>query len=123
MKNEKNNLPTPEEDFHDKTVLDDELAGEVSEDYYPLRERSTRLYSIISVFLAIVSVVLGFIYYYIGIALGVGAIIMALVSRKVLGYFDKSSLFGIVVGIFGVVFGSFVAIVVNTGILDGLLFA
>lgn len=108
------------DDYHDKTTLDEAEASEASEEYYPLPRKSTRLYSIISLVLALVALGISFIYYYIGIALGVGAIVFSLVSRALLGYFDKASVFGLLVGIFGIVFSAFTAIVVESGVLEGL---
>ncbi len=40
-----------------------------------------------------------------GIIFGIVAIVSALLSRKVLGYFDGLSIAGLILGIFGVVFG------------------
>lgn len=63
----------------------------------------TRIWSVISVALAALSVVLCFIEE-IGILLGAASIIMAIISRKSLGYFDKLSLGGLIGAIFGMVF-------------------
>ena len=40
-----------------------------------------------------------------GIVLGIGAVLLSIVSRKTLGYFDGMSIAGLVLGIFGLVFG------------------
>ena len=40
-----------------------------------------------------------------GIIFGIAAIVLSVVSRKSLGYFDGMSIAGLVVGIFGLVFG------------------
>ena len=50
-----------------------------------------------------------------GLFFGVAAIVTAIVSRKVLGYFDGLSIAGLVLGIFGVVFG--LAIVISISML------
>ena len=42
-----------------------------------------------------------------GMIFGIGAIILSIVSRKSLGYFDGMSIAGLVTGIFGLVFGIF----------------
>ena len=49
---------------------------------------------------------------YTGIIFGIGAIIFSIVARKTLGYFEGMSIAGLVLGIFGLVFGA--AIVWNT---------
>ena len=47
------------------------------------------------------------------IVFGVVAIVSSILSRKTLGYFDGMSIAGLVLGIFGVVFGVAVIIAVN----------
>ncbi len=42
---------------------------------------------------------------YTGIIFGLGAIILSIVARKSLGYFEGMSIAGLVLGIFGLVFG------------------
>ena len=49
---------------------------------------------------------------YTGVIFGIGAIILSIVARKTLGYFEGMSIAGLVLGIFGLVFGA--AIVWNT---------
>jgi hypothetical protein len=64
----------------------------------------TKGWSVASMVLGIISVICccgG----WCGIILGIGAIILAIVSRKSLGYFDGMSVAGIVLGIFGFVLG------------------
>lgn len=45
-----------------------------------------------------------------GILMGAGAIILAIVSRRNLGYFDGMTIAGLILGIFGFVFGATVLI-------------
>jgi hypothetical protein len=64
----------------------------------------TKGWSVASMVLGIISVICccgG----WCSIILGIGAIILAIVSRKSLGYFDGMSVAGIVLGIFGFVLG------------------
>ena len=42
-----------------------------------------------------------------GLVFGAAAVILAIVSRRSLGYFDSMSIAGLVMGIFGFVFGCF----------------
>lgn len=51
---------------------------------------------------------------YAGIILGVLAVVFAIVSRKILGYFDAKSIGGLILGIFGAVFGVSMLIFVYT---------
>ena len=64
---------------------------------------NTRLYSVISICLSILSVILFFLPVG-GIVCGLSGILFALFSRKNLGYFDNISLWGLIIGIFGTVF-------------------
>ena len=48
-----------------------------------------------------------------GIFLGVGAVILSIISRKTLGYFDGMSVAGIVLGVFGFVLGIALIIGIN----------
>ena len=45
-----------------------------------------------------------------GLLFGAAAVVTAIISRKVLGYFDGLSIAGLVLGIFGIVFGLSIAI-------------
>ena len=51
-----------------------------------------------------------------GIILGVCAIIFAIVSRRILGYFDGKSIAGLILGIFGLIFGA--AMLIYAATLD-----
>jgi hypothetical protein len=69
-------------------------------------------WSVVSLVTGILSVIcccLGFT----GIFFGAAAIISAIVSRKMLGYFDGLSIAGLVLGIFGAVFGAAILISVT----------
>lgn len=74
----------------------------------------TRTWSVISAFLAGLSVVLCFVWQ-AGLSLGAASVISAVVSRKNLGYFDKLSLGGLIGAIFGMVFS--VAILVFNAVV------
>jgi hypothetical protein len=73
--------------------------------------KNRRTVSVISLFLAILSILL-FRIPWVGLVLGILSVCGAAFSRKNLGYFDKISLAAIIVGIFGVVFS-----------LSGIIFA
>lgn len=62
-----------------------------------------RTWSVASLIFSVLSVI--FVYFsWAGLALGVLSIGAALLSRKNLGYFDKISLTGMIIAIFGIVF-------------------
>ena len=120
MKNltEENNalFPIDENDL-DNTAIESENVS----DYYSLPEkRPSIIWSLLSLIFSIFSVLLSPIYY-IGLPMAIFSVVMALISSKKLGYFNKMSLVGLVIGIFGTVFGIFVLALDVTGVLDGLL--
>ena len=82
--------------------------------YEVLLRPKTRAWSVVAIILGIVSLLCCCIDY-IGIAAGVLAIVFAIVSRKTLGYFDKTSIAAIIVGIFGIVLS--VALVIVSVVL------
>ena len=67
-----------------------------------LDKQHSRAWSIASLTIGIVSLLL-FRFIGVGIALGILAIVFALLSRRNIGYFDGLSLAGLIIGIFGVV--------------------
>ena len=70
-----------------------------------LERNKSRAWSVASLTLSICSILCCCISI-ASIALGVFAIICAVISRKNLGYFDGLSIAGLIVGIFGVIFGA-----------------
>ena len=92
-------------------------------EYYELPENiraRSMIWSVLSLVMAILSVVLCPIFY-LGLAFSVLSAVFAVVSRRNLGYFDRMTLFGLIVAIFGFIFGVFSMIMDLTGLLDGLL--
>jgi len=91
-------------------------------EYYELPDepqKRNRLWSVISIAAAVLSVILCS-FYYVSLPLAAVAIVGALISRRMLGYFDGLSLAGLFVGLVGIVFGAFSLIVDVTGVLDAL---
>lgn len=86
-----NGAPRPEED----------ISGVVEN----LSKPRTMIYSILSLVLGILSLVLCCCGGWFGLGLGVLAIVFSVVSRYHLGYFDGLSIAGLVLGIAGAVFG------------------
>ena len=74
-------------------------------------KQQKRTWSVISLALAILSILLVY-FSWVGLILSLAAVVCAVISRKNLEYFDKPSLFGLIIAIFGVVFS-----------LSGIIFA
>ena len=70
----------------------------------------TRLWSVISLSLAILALVLCFLGW-VSMALCTIAVAFAIVSRKMLGYFDKITLASLIVSIFAMVFSAVITII------------
>ena len=112
---------TPEEERQEQGGVDDGLR-EVEDEYYdlPVSMRArTRIWSVISLTLAIISALLCPIWQ-AGIILGVLSIGLALLSRYLLGFFDGIALWGLIIGIFGCVFCLSSMVFDLTGALDAL---
>lgn len=123
--NEKTSLaPVQESYFRDITVPDNK---EKTDRYYEIFNKDKpkkMIWSIVSVVLAISSVVCCF-FGWIGLIIGVIAVGFSLISRYSLKYFDMLSIIGLIVGIFGIVFGSVCfawAIVFGEGIIESIFF-
>ena len=94
---------------------------EGSDEFYELPSQSaSMIWSILSVVCSVLSLALCSMFY-LSIPVAILAVGFALLSRKKLGFFDKKSIFGLIIGIFGIVFGVFSMILDLTGVLDKLL--
>ena len=86
-----------------------EQKQEAQEEYYDLppaiRSRSL-IWSVAGLVLGALSILLCS-FYYVSFVLAVGAVVLALIERKNLGFFDKFSIMGIILGIMGFVCGIF----------------
>ena len=83
-----------------------------SEEYYelPLAIKSrNRIWSIISLSLGVLSIILC-PFYYASLGLAVVSLLASLISRRNLGFFDKCSVMGLILGIVGFVCGVFMLI-------------
>ena len=104
--NEKNDaIIAPDSYYLDKTEKNDD--GE--ERYYEVIDDSkpkSKIFSVISLILGVASVLLGFTGWP-ALILGALAIVFSIVSRVKLGYFDTMGIAGLMLGIFGIVFGMF----------------
>ena len=111
---------TPESTDVAEETVDDILKEAVDDgEYYAIPTVDASLiWSVASLSLAVISVILFAFFYVGGIIAAVFAIALAIVSSRKLGFFDRMALFGLIFGLFGLVFGVFSMIVDLTGVLD-----
>ena len=119
------NLPVPNQPFEGESfnVTPDMEAGESNDRYYEVFEKSktkTMFWSVMSLAFGIASVALS-VFGWVALSLGTLAVIFAVVSRIKLGYFDNKTIVGMMLGIFGIVFG--VVMVVWKSIFSENLFS
>ena len=85
-------------------------------------KRKSRSWSVASLTVAIASLICCCVVSWVGVVLSSLAITFAIISRKNIGYFDGISLAGLIVGIFGAVFGVasivFAYVLESTGLLE-----
>ncbi len=89
-------------------------ASDDSEEYYdlpPAIRSRTLIWAVISFVAGILSLALSS-FYYVGFTFAAASVVMSLVSRRNLGFFERYSIMGLVFGIMGFVFSLF-AIVAN----------
>lgn len=91
--------PTPESDEEDKEYAYKNVIKD---------KQHRRTWSVVSLALSIISIILSMTFVtvcsWIGLVLALGSVGCAIISRKNIGYFDKLSIAGIIVAIFGVMF-------------------
>lgn len=107
--------------YNEEAKVKDESAESEGEYVYKTvikNKQNRRTWSVVSLALAIISV-LSFSLSWLSLIFGALSVGAAAISRKNLGYFDKISLAGIIVGIFGVVFS--LAGIIFGSIISGLL--
>ena len=66
--------------------------------------QKSRAWSVASIAVAVASVICCCLPWF-GLVSGILAVVFAVVSRKAIGYFDNLAIAGLIVGIFGIVFG------------------
>lgn len=101
-------------EFNEESKATAEETGEEENYAYKnvmVDKQHRRTWSVVSLALAILSIILVY-FSWIGLVLGIASASCAAVSRKNIGYFDRLSLIGLIIAIFGVVFS-----------LSGIIFA
>ncbi len=90
-----------------------------------LDKQHSRAWSLASLIVSIASLICCCFVSWLGIVLSSFSIVFAIISRKNIGYFDGLSLAGLIIGIFGIVFGAASIILAflmeSSGIYDELL--
>lgn len=71
--------------------------------YTVLTRPKSRVWSVLAIMSSMIGLFCCCSTGYIGLGLGILGIIFAIISRKSLGYFDTTSIFAIIFGIFGIV--------------------
>ena len=92
--------------FNEETKVNNESSESEGEYVYKTvikNKENRRTWSVVSLILGVLSVLSLFVSW-LSIAFGLLAVGSGIISRKNLGYFDKISISGIIVGIFGFVF-------------------
>lgn len=83
------------------------------------KNKNSRIWSAASIVSGVLSVIFCFLPI-LGIIFSLLSVTLAVVSRRILGYFDTLAIIGLVIGIFGAVFGVvysvFQAIFINTSL-------
>ena len=82
---------------------ENDVFGGIYKEVMEVKSKS-RLWSVIAIILAVVSLSLCIIVYWLGLIFGVSSILDILISRKSLGYFDRISVFSLIIAIFGTIF-------------------
>ena len=107
--------------------FDSEEKKEASEADYAYKtvmdgKRKSRSWSVASFTVSVASLICCCFVSWVGVVLSTLAITFAIISRKNIGYFDGLSLAGLIIGIFGAVFGVasiiFGYIIESSGVLD-----
>lgn len=109
----------PETDEALDSLAPEEEKATSAEEYYAIPTAS-RIVSILSLIASVLSILIC-PFYYVGVALGAVGVVLAVVSSVRLGYFDKLSLFGLILGIFGFIFSLFVLALDVSGVW-GMIF-
>ena len=109
-------IAVPESYYHDSTEV-----GPVGDDdrYYEVFEKSktkSMWWSVASLAAGFLSVICS-IFGWFGLIVGVISVVLAVVSRIKLGYFDRFCVVGLIVGIFGIVFSGVDIIVSSLGLI------
>jgi hypothetical protein len=121
-----NNLNTNKEVDTDLVTIDEtaervDTADNDDGEFYPVPKGSTRTFALLSLIIALAALAVSVVFPYIGLALGIGGIILSVLSQRLVGYFDKLAIAGLIIAIFAFVFAAFTTGIIHSGILDGVI--
>ncbi len=106
-------------DFDTEEIMNEEKEEKFLYKNIISQNKNSRAFSVASLASGILSVVFCFLPV-LGIILSLLSVVLSVISRRVLGYFDKLSIAGLVSGIFGFVFGTgysiLQAVIINTNL-------
>lgn len=106
---------TEENEEKTDTEVQEEAA---TEEYYalpPTLKSRSLIWSMVSFVAGILSILLC-PFYYVSLVFAAGSVATSLVSRKNLGFFEKYAIFGLILGMMGIVFGVSSSIAIRLGI-------
>ena len=98
--------------------LDTEVESEQSDEYYqlpPAMKSRSLIWSAISFVAGVLSIAIC-TFYYVSLVFAVVSIVSSLISRKNLGFFERYSIIGLILGIMGIVCGIFSGVASAFGI-------
>lgn len=104
-----------EVDFEPETAAQDTESDEYYELPLAIKSRSL-IWSVVSFTLGILSLALCF-FYYLALPFAAASVVFAMVSRRNLGFFERYSIMGLVLGFMGIVFGVFCLVAKTIGII------
>lgn len=112
-------LPGGTENTEEEVKTDTEVQEDADkEEYYTLpstlKSRSL-IWSMASFVVGVLSILLCPLYY-VSLVFAAGSIVTSLVSRRNLGFFEKYAIYGLILGMMGIVCGIFSAIAARLGI-------
>lgn len=87
-----------------------DVFGGVYKEVMDVKSKS-RLWSVIALILAVVSLSLCVLVYWLALIFGTASIMAIFISRKSLGYFDRITVFSLIMAIFGTIFSLLLLIV------------
>ena len=93
-------------EFNEEVKNNNEASAENGEYAYKnvmKTKQNRRTWSVISIALSVLSILFVWVPI-VALVLALASVVCGIISRKNLGYFDKLSLAGIIIGIFGIVF-------------------
>lgn len=106
MKEQNSSFEQNRENQNEKDVF-----GGIYKEVMDVKSKS-RLWSVIALIFAVLSLSLCILVYWLALIFGIVSIMAIFISRKSLGYFDRITVFSLIMAIFGTIF-SFLLLIVS----------